>query len=90
VATVKSANFKTSPYHAYIPSFGEWGYVIASRRAYTPPTSLPPGLRYLTPAIVAQAFDFPRDMAAVDVLPNRLNDQVLVRYYADEFDKINR
>jgi spermidine synthase len=90
VETVKAANLKTYPYHAYIPSFGEWGYVIASRRTYTAPTTLPPGLRYLTPAIVAQAFEFPRDMAAVAVQANRLNDQVLVRYYAEEFDKINR
>jgi spermidine synthase len=90
VETVKSAGLRTYPYHAYIPSFGEWGYVLASRLPYMKPTFLPAGLKYLTPAIVAQAFDFPRDMSAVAVLPNRLNDQVLVRYYAEEFDKINR
>ena len=90
VATLKSADLRTYPYHAYIPSFGEWGYVLASRHAYSPPTSLPGGLRYLTPTVVAQCFDFPRDMAAIAALPNRLNDQVLVRYYSEEFDKINR
>jgi spermidine synthase len=51
---------------------------------------LPAGLRFLTPAIVAQAFEFPADMGPVAVRPNRLNDQVLVRYYADEFDRISR
>jgi spermidine synthase len=29
-------------------------------------------------------------MAAVAAEPNRLNDQVLVRYYEHEFDAINR
>jgi len=33
---------------------------------------------------------FPRDMQPVAAAPNRLNDQVLVRYYSDEFDRINR
>ena len=36
------------------------------------------------------AFDFPRDMGPVAVQANRLNDQILVRYYGEEFDKINR
>jgi len=29
-------------------------------------------------------------MARVEALPNRLNDQVLVRYYEHEYDAINR
>ena len=29
-------------------------------------------------------------MGPVPAKPNRLNDQVLVRYYSEEFDKINR
>jgi spermidine synthase len=90
VETLKTAGLHTYPYHVYVPSFGEWGYVLATRGVYTPPSALPDGLRFLTPAAVAQSFDFPRDMAPVAVRPNRLNDQILVRYYGEEFDKINR
>ena len=90
VATIASANLKTYPYHVYIPSFGEWGYVLASRGEYRAPSQLPEGLRYLTPGIVAQSFEFPRDMARVAARPNTLNDQVLVRYYAEEFAKLTR
>src|SRR5207245_897698 len=32
--------------------------------------------------------DFPNDMLPVDVEPNRLNDQVLVRYYEREWREI--
>jgi spermidine synthase len=88
--TLKSAGLNTYPYHVYVPSFGEWGYVLATHGQYTPPTTLPDSLRFLTPALVAQSFDFPRDMGPVEVRPNRLNDQILVRYYGEEFDKINR
>ena len=33
--TVKQAGYRTFPYHAYVPSFGEWGFVMASRNTYT-------------------------------------------------------
>jgi spermidine synthase len=88
--TLKSAGLNTYPYHVYVPSFGEWGYVLATHGQYTPPATLPDSLRFLTPASVAQSFEFPRDMGPVAVRPNRLNDQILVRYYGEEFDKINR
>ena len=28
-ATIEQAGLTTAPYHVYVPSFGEWGYVIA-------------------------------------------------------------
>ena len=35
----KSAGLNTYPYHVYVPSFGEWGFVLGARDgAYTPPT----------------------------------------------------
>jgi len=90
VETLRSAGLKTYPYHVYVPSFGEWGFVLASHDAYTPPSELPNGLRFLTAAAVNEAFQFPRDMAPVPARANHLNDQMLVRYYGEEFDKINR
>ena len=91
--TLHAAGFATRPYHVYVPSFGEWGFILAGRdgvQAYEPPTALPAGLRYLTAQELASIFDFPRDMQRVAVQANHLNDQVLVRYYAEEFDRINR
>ena len=32
-ATVKSVGLATEPYHAYVPSFGEWGFILASKGA---------------------------------------------------------
>lgn len=93
VETLKRAGLKTYPYHVYVPSFGEWGFTLASSAdtpRYAPPASLPDKLRFLAPADLAQLFAFPRDMQPVAVEPNRLNDQVLVRYYEREFDAINR
>ena len=89
--TMHQAGLKTYPYHLYVPSFGEWGFVLASLDGgYTPPTSLPSGLRYLTVAEVPKMFEFSADMQPVEVEANRLNTQVLVRYYEQEWDRVNR
>lgn len=90
VTTLEGAGLRTWPYHVYVPSFGEWGFVIAGEASYAPPAQLPSGLRYLTAASIPPLFDFPADMQRVAAEPNRLNDQILVRYYEHEFDAINR
>jgi spermidine synthase len=90
VTTLEGAGLRTWPYHVYVPSFGEWGFVIAGVNSYAPPAQLPAGLRYLTARAVPTLFDFPADMQRVPAEANRLNDQVLVRYYEREFDAINR
>jgi len=90
VATLEAAGLVASPYHAYVPSFGEWGFVLAGPAAYAPPAALPGGLRFLTAATLPPLFDFPADQARVPALPNRLADQVLVRYYERDYAAINR
>jgi spermidine synthase len=89
IQTLKEAGFEVHPYHAYVPSFGEWGFALASLSPYKPPTSLPRGLRFLTPALVPQLFEFPSDMGPVETEVNRLNDQALVRYYDHEWSEIS-
>lgn len=90
-ATLEAAGFSTWPYHAYVPSFGEWGFVLAGRGSYDPAGArLPRGLRFLTPRIVPQLFDFPLDLQSVAVEANRLDDPVLVRYYEQDWRRIQR
>jgi spermidine synthase len=88
VETLKQAGLRTFPYHVYVPSFGEWGFVLASQYPYEPPALLPTGLRFLSAVNLPELFHFPNDMLPVDVEPNRLNDQVLVRYYEREWREI--
>ncbi len=90
-ATLRDAGYDTWPYHAYVPSFGEWGFVLAGRRPYDPRDgTLPEGLRFLTPSLVPQLFDFPLDMQPVAAEVNRLDDPVLVRYYEQDWRRIQR
>jgi spermidine synthase len=90
VATLEDAGLQTAPYHALVPSFGEWGYILAGREAYQPPETYRVPLRFLTPQTTAAMFDFPADMARVNVEVNRLNNQVLVRLFESEWRHVVR
>jgi spermidine synthase len=87
VRSIEAAGFTARPYHALVPSFGEWGFVLAGRGALPLPSHVPGGLKYLTDATVASLFDIAPDMAAVPVEVNRLNNQMLVRYYEEEWQR---
>jgi len=83
--TLQAAGLQTAAYHAFVPSFGEWGFVAAGHAAYRLPAELPAGLRFLTPANLPEIFDFPPDMQRVPTEVNRLDNQVLVRYFEKEW-----
>ena len=87
VQTIESVGLQAAPYHAHVPSFGEWGFIIASRRPWRLPGALPDGLRFLGTDSLPLLFDFPRDMARVPAEVNRLSNQALVHTYEREWGK---
>ena len=87
--TIRAAGFSTRPYHVWVPSFGEWGYVLASVGPSGTQHPLPEGLRFLTEETLPTLFQFPKDMDAVPAEVNRLNNQVLVHYYEEEWRRWN-
>ena len=88
--TIEAAGLSATPYHAHVPSFGEWGFILASRRPYRVPATLPDGLRFLSPADLPLLFNFPLDMARVPTEVNRLSNQVLVQTFEDEWGKVHQ
>jgi spermidine synthase len=87
-STLEAAGFATQAYHVYVPSFGEWGFVLASRDAVPPLGTLPPGLRFLTPETAGLALHFPPDMARRPTTVNRLDNQALVRAFDAEWARV--
>jgi len=90
VTTIEAAGLTATPYHAHVPSFGEWGFIVAGHRPLRSVRALPPGLRFLTVAGLPALFDFPPDMARVPAEVNRLSNQVLVQTFEDEWGKVQR
>jgi len=87
--TLRQAGLQTFPYHVYVPSFGEWGFVLAGTHAYVPQTTVPSGLRFITAEGIPTLFQFPPDMAPLHMPPNQLNTQVLVRTYENDWKDIS-
>lgn len=90
VATLEAVGLQTTPMHVHVPSFGEWGFVIAGRRPWRMPAALPAGLRFLTLQGLPALLQFPPDMARVPALPNRLSNQTLVNTFEEEWGKVQR
>jgi spermidine synthase len=88
VTTLEAAGLVTTPYHAHVPSFGEWGFVIAGRRPWPGLRDLPVGLRFLSAEGMGALLQFPPDMARVKTEPNRLSNQVLVHTFEEEWGKV--
>ena len=84
-ATMEAAGLKVRPYHLAVPSFGVWGFALASKHDFEVPTRVLPGLRHLSDAATTAMFAFPKDMERVPVQVNRLDNQVLVHLYAREW-----
>lgn len=90
VSTLEAVGLSTTPLHVHVPSFGEWGFVLAGRRPWRVPTALPDGLRFLNLAGLPALAQFPPDMARVPAEPNRLSNQVLVSTFEEEWGKVDR
>lgn len=90
--TVASQKFYTVPYHTYVPSFGEWGFVAFSRSPITMPDKLTVvgGLRFLTGDLLRSMANFPADMGPVHTELQTLMTQNLVHYYEKEWHRATR
>lgn len=83
--TLRAAGFAVRPYHAYVPSFGDWGFTLAARSAFGDLDGLPQNLRYFTPGEEARMAVFPQDMQAKGMGVNRLDNQALVQLFISEW-----
>lgn len=90
--TVESQGYKTLPYHAYVPSFGEWGFVAFSREQLVMPQKLllEKSMRFLTREVLQTMAYFPADMSRVTTEIQTLMTQNLVHYYEREWHRATR
>jgi len=74
----------TQSYHAYIPSFGDWGFVMAGpRKLDWGGIRLPDGLKFLEAAALPGMTEFPPDIAVLEVEKNTLQAHPLLKYYEE-------
>lgn len=83
--TAREAGFKTKGYHALVPSFGEWGFMLLSDKPYEIPEKIPVATRFLNQALLPTLFVFPQDMLSDTQEINRLDNQALVHVFEREW-----
>jgi len=83
--TLAAAGYQVTPYHTYVPSFGEWGFLLAGQRPWRAPGHYPTGLRFVNAEETANMLHFPADMAYVEGGVQRLDNQLLVRHFDEEW-----
>ncbi|MQY15672.1 Polyamine aminopropyltransferase [Streptomyces sp. RB5] len=87
--TIGAAGYATTEFQVDVPSFGNWGFVLAAPGGGKPPAlRLPaaaPKLRYLDDAVLKAATVFPVDRRRTDVRPSTLMDPAVLEYVLDEW-----
>jgi spermidine synthase len=87
IRTLEAAGFIVKPYYTAVPSFGLWGFALARSSDFAIPRNPPPGLKFLDDQTLTAMFTLSKDIEPVPVEVNRLDNQVLVRYYEGEWKR---
>lgn len=84
-ATIGAAGFNTvKPYHALVPSFGDWGFVMA--RVGSQPFSVERDMRntrFLNNDMLTAMSTFSRDQTLTNIDVNSLDKPLLLQYYLE-------
>ena len=77
VSTIEAAGYAVTPYHVHVPTFGDWGFVLARRgeRRPKPPRCRPtfPTLRFLDQRVLDAATVFADDRPPRMLEPSTLD-----------------
>ncbi len=82
--TLKSEGFYVKPYHLQVPSFGDWGFNMASKKELDDTYPITVDTRYLTADNIDSLFEFGKD-EVVTSNPgiNSLSKPILIQYYSE-------
>jgi spermidine synthase len=81
VSTIRAAGYAVTPYHAHVPTFGDWGFALASRGDTAPIPSMPanaPPLRFLNPQVLQASTVFSGDIGPRTLEPSTLDNPRIV------------
>ncbi|MGH3940473.1 MAG: hypothetical protein ACRDTG_17915, partial [Pseudonocardiaceae bacterium] len=92
LSTVRSAGLGTVPYHVDVPSFGDWGFILAAEGTTPPlrlsiPAQMAAGrqLRFVDDAVLGAAAVFPADRRPQPAQPSTLDDPQILQLAAREW-----
>ncbi|MBX7061670.1 MAG: polyamine aminopropyltransferase [Pyrinomonadaceae bacterium] len=93
-STLEAAGYSVKPYYTTVPSFGVWGYALASLSPFDEPSKVRDGIetKFINAGMMPSMFEFPKDTERPNepIEVNRLDNQALVRYYEEEWRRFEQ
>ncbi|OBI84838.1 polyamine aminopropyltransferase [Mycobacterium sp. 1245805.9] len=89
VSTIRAAGYAVTPYHVHVPTFGDWGFVLAQRGDAAPLPRVPadaPPLRFLNQRVLDAATVFAGDIADRPLEPSTLDNPRVVEDMRHGYD----
>jgi spermidine synthase len=89
ISTITAAGYAVTPYHVYVPTFGDWGFALARRGGPAPRPSLPPNappLRFLDQSVLDAATVFAPDVQRRTLEPSTLEHPRVVEDMRHGYD----
>lgn len=89
--TLQAAGFKnTLPLHANIPSFGDWGFIVASDNNLSfNANKLPKDIKFIDKNTFLFMNYFPKDLQPIAVEVNNIDKLPILSYYLEEWEKLH-
>jgi spermidine synthase len=89
ISTITAAGYAVTPYHVYVPTFGDWGFALARWGGPAPRPSLPPNappLRFLDQSVLDAATVFAPDVQRRTLEPSTLEHPRVVEDMRHGYD----
>jgi spermidine synthase len=89
VSTIRAAGYAVTPYHVHVPTFGDWGFVLAQHADAAPTPRVPadaPPLRFLNQRVLDAATVFSGDIGPRSLEPSTLDNPRVVEDMRHGYD----
>lgn len=85
--TIEDENLYTIPYHSNVPSFGEWGFILGSKKVIDKNNAkVLVKTRFLTPEVISTLFVFDKDLMSTEETQeiNTFYNPIILKTYEED------
>jgi len=88
--TIADTGLEVYPYHAYVPTFGDWGFVMASKLLLSPEKlKITVPARFLSDDVIGRMFVFEKDTMVEQKSVSTLDRPLVLTYYLEGWKSAN-
>lgn len=90
VNTINEVFPHVTPYHTYVPSFGDWGFIITSKKELDfEKLKIPIDFqtKFLTNRTMQESFVWPKDIPIKATSINTMDNPIILQYFLEDWEK---